>query len=97
MGSSVYLTKINVTVLPQGFGRQRTQQAPARAFFKSRFAADIVSKRRISSSIILYTHYGYISWMIRCNFHKKRIGPRKSFWFFPFFFYEKGKKWERMN
>ena len=53
MGFSVYLTKINVTVLPQGFGRQQSQEAPARAFLKSRFAADIVSKRRISSPIIL--------------------------------------------
>ena len=53
MGFSVYLTKINVTVLPQGFGRQQFQEAPVRAFSKSRFAADIVSKRRISSRIIL--------------------------------------------
>ena len=53
MGFSVYVTKINVTVLPQGFGRQQSQEAPARAFFKSRFAADIVSKQRISSRIIL--------------------------------------------
>ena len=53
MGFSVYLTKINVTVLPQGFGVQQSQEALARAFFKSRFAADIVSKRRISPSIIL--------------------------------------------
>ena len=53
MGFSVYLTKINVTVLPQGSGRQQSQEAPARAFSKSRFAADIVSKRRISSRIIL--------------------------------------------
>ena len=52
-GFSVHLTKINVTVLPQGFGRQQSQEAPARAFFKSRFAADIVSKRRISSRSIL--------------------------------------------
>ena len=52
MGFSVYLTQINVTVLPQGFGRQQSQKTPARAFFKSRFAAEIVSKRRISSSII---------------------------------------------
>ena len=53
MGFSVYLTKINVTVLPQGFGVEQSQEAPSRAFFKSRFAADIVSKRRISSSIFL--------------------------------------------
>ena len=53
MGFSVYLTQINVTVLPQGFGRQQSQKTPARAFFKSRFAAEIVSKRRISSRIIL--------------------------------------------
>ena len=53
MGFSVYLTKNNVTVLPQGFGQQQSQEAPARALSKSRFAADIVSKRRISSRIIL--------------------------------------------
>ena len=53
MGFSVYLTKINVTVLPQGFRRQQSQEAHARAFFKSRFATHIVSKRRISSRIIL--------------------------------------------
>ena len=56
MGFSVYLTQINVTALPQGFGRQRTQQAPGRAFFKSRFAADIVSKRRISLSFMATFH-----------------------------------------
>ena len=61
MGFSVYLTKINVTVLPQGFELQQSQETPARAFFKSRFAAAIVSKRRISSSIISQRHYGYIS------------------------------------
>ena len=61
MGFSVYLTKINVTVFPQEFGVQQSQEAPSRAFFKSRFAADIVSKRRISSTIFLQTHYGYIS------------------------------------
>ena len=53
MGFSVYLTKINVTVLPQGFGRQQSEEAPARAFFKCHFAADIVSKRRISPRIVL--------------------------------------------
>ena len=87
---SVYLTKIDVTVLPQGFGRQRTQQAPARAFFKSRFAADIVSNDAFPQ--VLFYKHGYISWMIRCNFHKKRIGPRKSYWFFPVFFLWKRKE-----
>ena len=41
-------------VFLQGSGRQRTQEAPARLFFKTRFLADIVSKRRISLFIISY-------------------------------------------